>query len=49
MICRDCGKEMELVDQDPLLGKMWHCTTCNLTYILAGPGNAFDRTGWKYN
>jgi hypothetical protein len=46
--CPECGELMELVDEDPCLGKMWDCSTCKIEYIKAGPGNAFDRTGWRH-
>jgi hypothetical protein len=47
MNCKDCHKKMDLVDEDPLLGKMWYCENCDLTYIDVGPGNAFDQQGWS--
>ena len=47
MICKDCKKEMELIDEDPGLGKMWNCNECRLEFIRVGSCNAFDRTGWK--
>jgi len=46
--CRTCGADMELVDEDPDLGKMWECPYCSNVYIKVGPGNAFDSTGWKF-
>lgn len=44
--CNICGSEMELVDEDPELGKYWSCE-CGQAYIQKGPGNAFDSNGWQ--